>query len=153
MKMTTLYYNGYHASEGTTTVSSFWSDVHLLDFRADKVITDHEVLKEQVERFKADRTQFDITDYSSHAKNIKAVRKYSCLIEKRVDFEKVVFEYQGKEYKIQTRKHTVVMKINKNADKIIEHKDVQTIALVDDESGEVIGIQKVLGEVEHYLDF
>lgn len=149
----TIFYKGFHASEGTTGVSRFWGDVHVLDFRADAVIESFEDLKDQVARFEADPTQFDVVDWGCGYKAKKAVRNYEVNVVQRVDFEKVVFTYKGDTYCTKTRKHTVVMKIDKMADEVLEHKYIQTMSLVSEPSGDVLGIKEVLGEVEARLPF
>jgi hypothetical protein len=146
--MTTLYYNGFQATEGTTTVNQFWGDIHVLTFRADAVITDQMTMKDVCIRFVEDREAFDRTLYNTHAENVKANRVYESLLQVEKSLEKLVFEFKGKTYCTMTTKWSKVREIQKNADKIIEHKQVWVDAVVNDRTNEIVA----KGEIKRELD-
>jgi hypothetical protein len=149
---------GYHFAKGTTEITYFHGDMHTYSIRADKVLNSYADMKEVVERFEADRSQFDYTDYFEGATNHKSARGYTVLITKDVSFEEIVFEFGGKEFKTKTTKFSVISKIRKNADKILSHYQVFAVGLVDDATGEVLAINKLIRELdllgsEDYLSF
>lgn len=138
----TIQYKQFFATKGTTNVNQFWGDIHVLNFRADKVINSFTDLKDQVERFTEDATQFDVVDYAGKAKFNKSKRKYSVPVQRRVLFEVIVFEYQGKEYRLKTTKLSNKNKSKKFADKVIEEYLLEVTCLVDDAT------EKILGELD-----
>jgi hypothetical protein len=144
---------GYHFSKGTTTVEYFWGDMHYYSIRADVIINDRKELNEFIARFESDKTQFDVVDYNTGYNLTKAVREYTVAVRKRIDFEVITFEHNGQTYRTKTRKHSKVMEISKKADKIIAHKMIQTMCLVDDATGDVIGIGDILGETDMMWEF
>lgn len=149
---------GYTYTKGTTAIEFFDYDMHTYSIRADKIINDYADLKDVINRFEADHSQFDYTDYFNRATFHKAAREYTTQVLKRQDFYQLVFEYQGQPYRIKTKKVTKVWKIRKLADKVTEYKTIQTISLVDDATDELLGIKEVLGEIdqlelEEMLDF
>lgn len=139
---------GYTFTEGTTAIEYFWGDMHTYSIRADKVLKSRGDMMEVVKRFEADRTQFDYVDYNGHANLNKAARKYTVLLEKEVSFEEIVFTFEGKEFKTTTTKWSVISKIQKNADKILSHKQVFAVGLVDDETDKALAINKVIRELD-----
>lgn len=142
---------GYTYTQGYTAIEYFWGDMHTYSIRADKLINDYKDLKDVTERFEKDHNQFDYYDYFNGCTFHKADREYTVGVNKRVDFQLVVFEYDGKGYSIKTRSYSTVSKIKKMATTIKEHKQLQTHCLVDDATGKVLGINKILGEVDLLL--
>lgn len=149
--MTTIYNKGFHASTGSTLVNQFWGDIHVLSFRSDKLITDHETLKEVTERFEKDRDAFDRTLYNTYAENIKANRIYETLVPTQKNIDKIVFEFQGKTYSCKTSKWSKIREIEKNADKIIEHKELLIECIVNDRTNEIAAFGKVIRELDKLL--
>lgn len=134
----------YFFSPKTTEITYFYGDMHTYSIRADKVLNNRADMMEVVKRFEADKSQFDYTDYFSHAKFHKANREYTVLVTKEVSYDEIVFEFEGKEFKTTTKKWSVISKIEKNADKILSHKQVFATALVDDATDEMVAVHKVI---------
>jgi hypothetical protein len=125
--------------------------MHILDIRADKMIGSREDLIDVVDRYKADKTQFDVVNWDSGYKFIKAVREYDVLVKSLVNFEVIVFEYEGKTYRTRTRKYfSVKMKITKNGGKVIEHTTEQVECLISDATNEVIGEEKLIRTLDTF---
>ena len=143
----------YEFTAGTTTIHQFWGDIHNLTFRADKVINDYADLKEVTARFEQQPEAFDRTLYNSHAENIKANRHYETILKQHKSFYRIVFEYQGKQYKTETASFTTKRHIEKNADKIIEDKEVWAHCLVNDRTGKIIAIGEITAENDTELWF
>lgn len=141
--------SNYHFSEGTTTIHQFWGDMHILTFRADKVLNTWGDMQEVVERFEKDPEAFDRTLYNSHAENIKANRTYESILKQHKSLYKLVFEYQGQQYKTITTSFMTKRKIEKNADKIIEDKEIWAHCLVNDRTGKVIAVGEITSETDH----
>ena len=141
---------GYTYTRGTTSIEFFDYDMHTYSIRADKIINDYKDLRDVTERFEKDHSQFDYYDYFTHSTFHKASREYTVSIRKRVDFELLVFEYEGREYRIKTRKYSTIRDIRRKA-KIKEHKQLQTMCLVDDATGDILGEGAVLGSIDLLL--
>jgi hypothetical protein len=148
----TLYYSGFHASPNDTTVHQFWGDIHVLTFRADQLITDFETLKEAVERFTKDRDAFDQILYNGYPETKKANRFYDTLIPTQKILEKIVFEYEGKIYSTMTHKLSKVRHIQKNATKIIEHKEITMKCLENDRTGDIAAHGEIISEYDKLND-
>lgn len=133
----------YYFSPNTTEITYFYGDMHTYSIRADKVLNNRADMMEVVKRFEADKSQFDYTDYFSTAEFHKANREYTVLVVREVSYDEIVFSFDGKEFKTTTKKWSVISKIEKNADKIISHKQVFATALVDDATGDTVAIHKV----------
>lgn len=147
IKLKTIYFKGYHASEGTTTINQFWGDVHVLSFRADQVINDHKGLGEVIERFEKDRQAFDRTLYNGHAEIVKADRIYENMVPKEKSLDLIVFEFKGKTYRTITSKWSKIREIEKNADKILEHKELLMEVIENDRTGEIVAKGKIIREI------
>ena len=106
---------GYTYTRGTTSIEFFDYDMHTYSIRADKIINDYKDLRDVTERFEKDHSQFDYYDYFTHSTFHKASREYTVSIRKRVDFELLVFEYEGREYRIKTRKYSTIRDIRRKA--------------------------------------
>ena len=145
-----IQFCGFHSIVGSTDVSLFWGDIHDLSFRGDKVIQNVQDLKDQAERFNADRTQFDWTSYASYAKFNKASREYFSLVEGRQDLYELVYELEGKTYEYKTQRWGDADAVFKKADKIISYMDVQTIAIYKDTNREIVRVVKELGRTNHF---
>lgn len=141
---------GYTYTAGTTSIEFFDWDMHTYSIRADKIINDYKDLKDVTERFEKDHSQFDYYDYFNRSTFHKASRDYTVSVRKRVDFELLIFEYEGREYSIKTRKYSTIRNIRNNA-KIKEHKQLQTMCLVDDATGDILGEGVVLGSIDLLL--
>lgn len=142
---------GYTYTQGTTSIEFFDYDMHTYSIRADKIINDYKDLKDVTDRFEEDKSQFDYYDYFTNATFHKANREYTVQVNKRIDFQLLVFEYEGKEYRIKTCKYKIISKIKKAATTIKEHKQLQTNCLVDDATGDVLGVNNVMGEIDLLL--
>jgi len=151
--MKTFHYNGYSADQGGTMVSSFWLDMHIEDFRADKPIQTWEDLKAQVERFKEDRAAFDVTNYDLGPKFLKANREYESLLPAVRNIEVFVFMYQGKKYRTRAANYFSTKKrIEAYADEILERYTEQVECLVSDATNEIVAELRVIRKLNRKFD-
>lgn len=152
--MKNIYFKGYNAAPGSTRVDLFWTDMHILTFRADALIHTFLDLKEQVARFEANREAYDVTDYNEGHKLVKANREYDVTVPRVIHFDVLRFLYEGKEYRLRTRKLSKILEVRKKADKILEESTEWQECLVSDATGEILAEGKVtrkIVKIEHAL--
>lgn len=150
--MTTIFFGEYQVSKGSTEVTRFWSDVHVLDFRADAPINTRHELEVMVERFNEDKENFDWIDYSVGQTFKKARREYFTPVVRRKFLMEATFVYQGKTYKTKTSKWSKRRDIEDKADEVLKLVDLHVEALVRDDNGAILAIIKEEGRTNHFLD-
>lgn len=70
-----ISYKGYYTTRGSNAVSLYSQSSHLLDFLTEKPIENEAYLEEQVNRFIRNSRDFDIIDYTSGGRLVKAQKE------------------------------------------------------------------------------